>query len=79
MRRPAMLGACALVSTVSMSVHAQERAAAPAVEEVVVTGTSIRGIASAGSPSIALDHEAFVETGVATSSDLGRSLPQVIN
>src|SRR4051794_9924016 len=78
MRRPAMIGACALV-TVSMTVHAQERAAAPAVEEIVVTGTSIRGVASAGSPSIALDHEAFVESGLATSSDLARSLPQVIN
>src|SRR4051812_35805328 len=79
MRRPAMIGACALVSTVSMTAHAQERAAAPAVEEIVVTGTSIRGVASAGSPSIALDHEAFVESGLATSSDLARSLPQVIN
>jgi iron complex outermembrane receptor protein len=62
-----------------MSIHAQDRAAAPVVEEVVVTGTSIRGVASAGSPSIALNHEAFVETGVATSSDLARALPQVIN
>lgn len=80
MRRPVMIGAYALVSTVSISSHAQERAAAaPAVEEVVVTGTSIRGIASAGSPSIALNHEAFVETGLATSSDLARALPQVIN
>lgn len=79
MRRPAMIGACALVSTVSMSAHSQERPAAPAVEEVVVTGSSIRGIASAGSPSIALDREAFVESGLATSSDLARALPQVIN
>ena len=79
MRRPAMIGACALVSTISMSAHAQERAAAPAVEEVVVTGTSIRGIASAGSPSISMNHEAFAESGVATSSELARALPQVIN
>ncbi|NLG77561.1 MAG: TonB-dependent receptor, partial [Xanthomonadaceae bacterium] len=79
MRRPAMIGACALVSTISIAAHAQERAAAPAVEEVVVTGTSIRGIASAGSPSISMNHEAFVESGVATSSELARALPQVIN
>jgi iron complex outermembrane receptor protein len=78
MRRPAMIGACALVSTISMAAHAQERAA-PTVEEVVVTGTSIRGIASAGSPSISMNHEAFVESGVATSSELARALPQVIN
>src|SRR5690606_20031560 len=43
MRRPAMIGACALVSTISMN------------------------------------HEAFVESGVATSSELARALPQVIN
>ena len=49
------------------------------VEEVVVTGSSIRGVASAGSPVIALDHEAFVQSGLATSSDLARALPQVIN
>ncbi|HEY5809199.1 MAG TPA: TonB-dependent receptor [Povalibacter sp.] len=78
MRRPALIGACALVSTASMTAHSQDRAAVP-VEEVVVTGTSIRGVASAGSPSIALDHEAFVQSGLATSSDLARSLPQVIN
>lgn len=79
MRRSAMIGACALVSTISMSAHAQDRAAAPAVDEVVVTGTSIRGIASAGSPSISMNHEAFIESGVATSSELARALPQVIN
>src|SRR5690242_15453085 len=79
MRCPAMIGACALVSTVSMTARAEDSAAAPSVEEVVVTGTSIRGVASAGSPSISLDHDSFLKTGAATSSDLARSLPQVMS
>ncbi len=79
MRRPAMIGACAL-ATVSMATHAQERTAAtPALEEIVVTGSSIRGVASAGSPSIGFDRDAFVNSGVATSSDLARQIPQVLN
>ncbi len=79
MRCPAMIGACALISTVSMTVHAADGADAANVEEVVVTGSSIRGVASAGSPRIALDHEAFVQSGAATSSDLARNLPQVMS
>lgn len=77
MRRPSVLSACAVV-TVAASANAAERSE-PHVEEVIVTGTSIRGVASAGSPVIALDHEQLVQTGLATSSDLARSLPQVIN
>ena len=77
MRRPSLLSACALV-TVAASANAAERSE-PTVEEVIVTGTSIRGVASAGSPVIALDHEQLVKTGLATSSDLARALPQVIN
>ena len=79
MRRPTMISACALISTISMTADAQQGANAPAVEEVVVTGSSIRGVASAGSPSISMDHEAYAQSGVATSSDLARALPQVLN
>jgi iron complex outermembrane recepter protein len=49
------------------------------VQEVVVTGTSIRGVASAGSPVISLGREDLEASGLATSSDLARALPQVIN
>jgi iron complex outermembrane receptor protein len=78
MRRPALIGACALVSTASLTTHAQDTTT-QVVEEVVVTGSSIRGVASAGSPSTMLDREDFIKSGLATSSDLARSLPQVIN
>ncbi len=80
MRSPNLLRACALVSVVSsFGAQAQESVEAPAVEEVVVTGSSIRGVASAGSPVVGLDRAEMQETGLATSSDIARSLPQVIN
>src|SRR5262245_45238128 len=49
------------------------------IQEVVVTGTSIRGVTSPGSPTVSLSREDFANSGVATSSDLARVLPQVIN
>lgn len=78
MRRPRLLSACALVTMSASGLNAAETSE-PLVEEVVVTGTSIRGVASAGSPVIALDHQQLAATGLATSSDLARVLPQVIN
>jgi iron complex outermembrane receptor protein len=77
MRRPTLFGACALVA-VSTAI-AQEVATDQVVEQVVVTGTSIRGVASAGAPVIAMDREELMATGLATSSDLARALPQVLS
>ena len=77
MRRPGLFGACALVAVSTAT--AQEVATEQVVEQVVVTGTSIRGVASAGAPVIAMDREELVATGLATSSDLARALPQVLN
>ncbi|MBM0106315.1 TonB-dependent receptor [Steroidobacter sp. S1-65] len=77
MRRPGLFGACALVAVSTAT--AQEVNTEQVVEQVVVTGTSIRGVASAGAPVIAMDREELVSTGLATSSDLARALPQVLN
>jgi iron complex outermembrane receptor protein len=94
MRRAIYLCAGTLVSWVgSNALYAQSaensNAEAPAantngavdvqLQEVVVTGTSIRGIASAGSPVVSLGREDMQASGLATSSDLARALPQVIN
>jgi iron complex outermembrane receptor protein len=76
-RRPALFGACALVAVTTAM--AQEANNEQVMEQVVVTGTSIRGVASAGAPVIAMDREELVATGLATSSDLARALPQVLN
>ena len=52
---------------------------AAAADEIVVTGTSIRGIASAGSPTIGLTQADIKQTGAATASEMTRLLPQVLN
>ena len=49
------------------------------VDEVVVTGTSIRGVAAVGSPAIGIGQEEMKKTGVATASEVTRLLPQVVN
>src|SRR5689334_3555602 len=69
-----------LASSVPIIAAAQDRSSAEeAVQEVVVTGTSIRGIANPASQTVTLSREDFASAGVASSSDLARALPQVIN
>jgi iron complex outermembrane receptor protein len=82
MRNRYLLGAAALASLSSTCiVHAQDAAPAGAanLEEVVVTGSSIRGVTNPGSPVISLGRDEIAATGLANSSDLARALPQVIN
>lgn len=47
--------------------------------EVVVTGTSIRGVTPTASQSVTLGREDIALTGAATASDLARTLPQVLS
>ncbi len=49
------------------------------LEEVLVTGTLIRGIQPIGSQSIDLDEQAIVETGAVTTNELLATIPQVSN
>src|SRR5690349_4623437 len=46
-------------------------------EEIVVTGTRIRGRAPVGSELVTIDRDAIQASGVATTEDLMRTLPQV--
>jgi iron complex outermembrane receptor protein len=48
------------------------------LDEVVVTGSRIRGVAPVGSPVVSLDRSAIEESGAATTSELIRDLPQVV-
>lgn len=63
--------------------HAQlAAAAAPAgtggdLDEVVVTGTMIRGIAPIGQPTTTLDSEAIIATGVTNTADLLATQPSL--
>lgn len=47
--------------------------------EIVVTGTSIRGVAAVGSPTVGVNLEELKASGVATASEATRLLPQVLN
>jgi len=56
-----------------------EEAEADTTDEVVVTGTSIRGVAAPASQAVQFDREDLIKSGAATSTDIARSLPQVVN
>lgn len=58
---------------------AQTAPAEAELAEVVVTGTSIRGVAAVGSPTVGVDLEELKASGVATASEATRLLPQVLN
>lgn len=47
-----------------------------AVEEMIVTGTQIRGAAPAGSPVFVVDREEILSSGVSTAQDFIQLLPQ---
>jgi len=66
---PTTLFACAIGMT---SAHAQE------VDEVVVTGSRIRGAEAVGSNVISLDRDVIVETGAPSTGDLLRKVPQIV-
>ena len=89
--RPALLS-CAALSTLMLALPsaAQDSSQSPpaeapedsevvVVEEIVVTGTSIRGVAPTGSNLIAVGRENIVAQGATTSSDLLSSVPQLGN
>lgn len=58
---------------------ADEPEEATAVDDIVVTGTSIRGIAAVGSPVAALGREDIAASGATTLADAIRTLPSVLN
>ena len=49
------------------------------LEEIVVTGTLIRGIEPTGSQTIAIDRESIIESGAITATDILSTLPQASN
>ncbi len=72
--------------TFALAQTAPQTAAAPQdedeatqVDEIVVTGTSIRGIATVGSPTATLSREEIAATGASTIADVIRTLPSVVN
>jgi iron complex outermembrane receptor protein len=69
----------ALFAFAGATAHGQSTPAPAAEEdeEIVITGSSIRGVAGTGSPVAGYDLEELKATGLATSADLARALPQI--
>jgi iron complex outermembrane receptor protein len=76
----ALLGSASLFA-IAPSAYAAAAAVAAVpvapVEEVLITGTLIRGAEAVGVPVTALGQEEFLETGAMTVSDLLRTVPAV--
>ena len=81
-RTVALLGASSLVGLAGAgALHAQERAeAGPSapISEIVVTGTNIKGVAPVGSPVIPMTRADMERTGLATTADMLKEIPQVL-
>lgn len=76
-----MIAAAAVSSTASAQTTpapGQEEEATN-IGDIVVTGTSIRGVAAAGSPTVGIDREDITASGSSNVSDATRLLPQVLN
>lgn len=78
------ISAIALVCLTTQLAHAQESSSAATakedkLEEVVVTGTLIRGIAPVGTNVIGVSKDAIVATGAASTNELLTTIPQIAN
>ncbi|MFT4956601.1 MAG: iron complex outermembrane receptor protein [Brevundimonas sp.] len=74
--------ALAALIAIPANASAQDPAAGPAVtevEEIVVTGTLIRGIAPTGTNVVGVSQEEIVTTGAASANDLLARVPQISN
>jgi iron complex outermembrane receptor protein len=77
-RAAAFLSTASLVAFAAAEAVAAEVAAAAApVEEILITGSLIRGAAAVGVPVTALGDEDFQESGALTVSDVLRSVPAI--
>lgn len=78
-RRTALFASVALLQFAGLAGAASAYAAEAApkeLDEVVVTGTAIRGVAPVGSATVNVDRAAIVETGIRDASALITLLPQ---
>ncbi len=80
-RRYVQTLAIGAVSAAALAPHAlaQDAGNQMQLEEIVVTGTLIRGVEVAGSNPISMDAENILETGAVTTNELLAALPQVSN
>lgn len=69
----------AALTLVSTAVHAQSAPPGGEVEEVVVTGTSIRGVAPTGSNLIGVTRDTITQAGATNSAEVLATVPQLAN
>jgi iron complex outermembrane receptor protein len=75
-RRMALLASVASVQLIAGHAFAQSAPSDAVVEEVVVTGTAIRGVAPVGSATVNVTRETLVEAPARNPSELISALPQ---
>lgn len=76
-KAPVITAVVASLATVASGQNPTNTEPEAQLEEVVITGTLIRGVAPAGSPVIDLDREEIIRTGGATLTDVVATVPQV--
>ncbi len=84
LRKAAMLGVSLtglMIGGYSTAAMAQDAGPADTaeVEEIIVTGTAIKGVAPVGSATVTLDRVSMVESGIRDTAQLVASLPQGSN
>jgi iron complex outermembrane receptor protein len=78
--RQYLVSTAALASVLAFTAQAQTSVAPntpPAVAEIVVTGTQIRGVAPIGSPPIVVGRTEIVDSGLNNTSDIIHDIPQI--
>ena len=68
-----------MTAAATAPVLAQGQGAALAVEEVTVTGTSIRGVQPVGSNLISVDREVLEKTNVQSMQQIYKTIPALSN
>ena len=76
---PIVILAASGVSQLALAQDSQDVGDSQLIEEIVVTGTLIRGIEPTGSRIIALDERAIADLAAVTTNDLLATIPQVTN
>lgn len=83
-RLRAMFGMASFMALAVAQQSAAQEAPAPANrpsatddQEIIVTGTNLRGVAPVGSSVIAIGRESMLQTGLATTADILKTIPQV--
>jgi iron complex outermembrane receptor protein len=73
-----LLGGASLMAMVAFGATGAHAAAATEVEEVIITGTSIRGVAPVGANVLTVGQQEIQQTGAQTVQQILRSVPAVV-